>query len=172
MVLHAILECCTHSNIMLHALLKWCCTQSKMMLHVLLKWCCMHSSNDAAINVYSSKQPLLRKSTQIAIPPKQHFQAQKQTRPIRHFLWWMRRGQRWYSRYKEKQGRALRGAFKSNFWIFLGFCPNWVGGVCQSQLFQTKTTTMQKGDFVAIWQGFPSPNQNMGLFHEKMICLE
>ena len=38
---------------------------------------------------------------------KLHFQAQKQTRPIRHFLWWMRRGQRWYSRYKEKQGRAL-----------------------------------------------------------------
>ena len=91
----------------MRALLKRCCTQSKMMLHVLLKWCCMHSSNDAAINVYSSKQPLLRKSTQIAIPPKQHFQAQKQTRPIRHFLWWMRRGQRWYSRYKEKQGRAL-----------------------------------------------------------------
>ena len=29
-------------------------------------------------------------------------------------------------------------------------------------------------DFVAIWRGFPSPNQQitkkMGLFHEKIIC--
>ena len=32
------------------------------------------------------------------------------------------------------------------------------GGICQSQLFQTKITTIQKGDFVAIRRGFPSPN--------------
>ena len=42
----------------------------------------------------------------------------------------------------------------------LDFVPT-EGGVCQSQLFQTKTITIQKGDFVAIWQGFPSPNQKI-----------
>ena len=35
------------------------------------------------------------------------------------------------------------------------------GGDCQFQLFKTKTTTIQKGDFVAIWQGFPSSNQKI-----------
>ena len=37
------------------------------------------------INGYSSKQPLLRKSVQIAIPPKKHFRAQKQTKKWDHF---------------------------------------------------------------------------------------
>ena len=57
----------------------------------------------------------------------------------------------------------------------LDFVPT-EGGVCQSQLFQTKTITIQKGDFVAIWQGFPSPNQKItktwDFFMKRIICLE
>ena len=34
-------------------------------------------------------------------------------------------------------------------------------GLTQFQLFETKTTTIQNCDFVAIWRGFPSPNQKM-----------
>ena len=62
---------------------------------------------------------------QFAIPPKKHFRAQKQTkkvRPFQHFHWWMRRGQRLYSRYNEKQSRALMYILdircKCIFWTF------------------------------------------------------
>ena len=33
------------------------------------------------------------------------------------------------------------------------------GGLTHSQLLKTKSTTIQNSDFVAIWRGFPSPNQ-------------
>ena len=76
----------------------------------------------------------------------------------------------------------LRGAFKSDFWKNLGFCPNWGGGSANPKFW----FNFSKGVFVAIWQGFPSPNQQnhqkshkkssvtqkVWLFHEKIICLE
>ena len=77
----------------------------------------------------------------------------------------------------------LRGALKSNHWKNLVFCPNWGGGVSANPKFWFK---FSKGVFVAIWRGFPSPNQQnhqkshkkssvtqkVWLFHEKIICLE
>ena len=51
----------------------------------------------------------------------------------------------------------------------------------QSRLFKTKTTTIQNGDFVTIWRGFPNPSQKdhkkspitkKGLFQEKIVCLK
>ena len=77
----------------------------------------------------------------------------------------------------------FRGAFKSTFWKKnLGFCPNWGGGSANPKFW----SNFSKGVFVAIWRGFPSPNQQnhqkshkkssvtqkVWLFHEKIICLE
>ena len=58
-------------------------------------------------------------------------------------------------------------------------------GLTQSQLFQTKTATTKKGDFIGILlqygEGSPVPtkispkitnSQKNGTFHEKIICLE
>ena len=47
---------------------------------------------------------------------------------------------------------TIRGACKTNFRPKLGFCPDGGVGGCltQSQLFKTKTTTIQSGDFVGI----------------------
>ena len=47
-------------------------------------------------------------------------------------------------------GQYIREAFKKINRPKLGFCPKEGGGLAQSQLFQTKTTTIQKGDFVGI----------------------
>ena len=45
----------------------------------------------------------------------------------------------------------VRGAQQNHFWLKLGFCPNKGGrGLTQSQLFKTKITTIQNGDFVGI----------------------
>ena len=42
------------------------------------------------------------------------------------------------------------------------------GGLTHSQLLKTKSTTIQNSDFVAIWRGFPSPNQtNHQKSHQK-----
>ena len=57
---------------------------------------------------------------------------------------------------------ADKGSLQKKFLVKMGFWPNEVGGLLtESQLFQTKTTTIQKGDFVVIWHGFPSPNQKI-----------
>ena len=46
---------------------------------------------------------------------------------------------------------ADKGSLQKKFLVKLGFWPNEVGGLLtESQLFQTKTTTIQKGDFVGI----------------------
>ena len=79
-----------------------------------------------------------------------------------------------------------KGSIQSKFSVKARILSQGGGGLTQSQLFQTKTTTIQKGDFVGIccnMAGFPSPNQKikknfknhtrnhqkMGLFHEKII---
>ena len=41
----------------------------------------------------------------------------------------------------------MKGACKTNFWPKLGFCPN---GSDPIPTFETKTTTIQNGDFVGI----------------------
>ena len=87
-------------------------------------------------------------------------------------------------------GEALKQIFGQSW----DFVPRRGGeGLTKSQLFQTKTTTIQKGDFVKILLqysgGSPVLTKNhiknhkkshkkspitkkMGLFHEKIICLE
>ena len=69
---------------------------------------------------------------------------------------------------------ADEGSLQNHFLVKLGFWPNEVGGLLtESQLFQTKTTTIQKGDFVGIFfcnmAGFPSPNQKITKNHMKII---
>ena len=81
----------------------------------------------------------------------------------------------------------VRGAQQNHFWLKLGFCPNKGGrGLTQSQLFKTKITTIQNGDFVGILShygrgGVLTPKQNKspkitnhkkGTFHEKIIRLK
>ena len=60
-------------------------------------------------------------------------------------------------------GNPYKGSFQNFFfgksWDFV--LRRGGGGLTQSQLFQTKITTIQKGNFVAIWRGFPSPNQKI-----------
>ena len=85
--------------------------------------------------------------------------------------------------------RRLRKAFNSDFWKNLGFYPNW-GGESASPKFWSN---FSKGAFVGILlqygRGSPVPTKNhiknhqksrkkspitkkMGLFHEKIICIE
>ena len=51
---------------------------------------------------------------------------------------------------------CLRGALKLNLSKNLVFCPNWGGWGSADPKFWFN---FSKGVFVAIWQGFPSPNQ-------------
>ena len=54
----------------------------------------------------------------------------------------------------------MKGACKTNFWPKLGFCPN---GSDPIPTFETKTTTIQNGDFVGILsqygRGSPVPTK-------------
>ena len=57
-------------------------------------------------------------------------------------------------------GQYIREAFKKINRPKLGFCPK-EGGSDPIPTFQTKNTTIQKGDFVAVWRVFSSPNQTI-----------
>ena len=54
---------------------------------------------------------------------------------------------------KQQDDVALRGAFEKKLAKVGILALGGGGGLTQSQLFQTKTTIIQKGDFVAIWLG-------------------
>ena len=76
----------------------------------------------------------------------------------------------------EKQSLSiqLRGALKTDFWEYLGFCPNQEGGGSDpipSFLNQNHMVILLGFCHNKGW-GFPVPTPKMGLFHEKIICLE
>ena len=66
----------------------------------------------------------------------------------------------------------FRGALKSNHWKNLVFCPNWGGGVCQSQILIQFFQGCFCCNMAGVPQSQPTKSPKMWLFHEKIICLE
>ena len=123
--------------------------------------------------------------TTVGMPPCVNLplpQDQARSTPIRKLILLCYSWTSWWRKQKTTHLCTVREAFKLNLSKNLVFCPNWGGGSANPKFW----FNFSKGVFVAIWLGFPSPNQQnhqkshkkspvtqkVWLFHEKMICLE